>query len=57
MDVIANQPHNDGPRDHKSPVLEFQTQELRSNGERAGNGFESKRHGSARESPKKLQNR
>ena len=39
------------------PVLQFEPQELRSNGEGACNGFESKCHGSARESPKKLEKR
>src|SRR5207249_597712 len=56
-DVIANQPHDDGPRDYESPVLQLQPQELGSDGERPRNGFESKRHGSACESAKELQNR
>jgi len=57
MDVIANQAHDDCPRDDKSPVLQFESQEIGSSGERAGNGFESKRHGSARENPEKLKKR
>src|SRR5579883_1026891 len=57
MDVISNQPHDDSPGDHESPVLQFESEELRSNGKRACNGFQSKRHGSACKSPKKLQNR
>ena len=54
MNVIADQPQDDGPGDHESPVLQFEAEEFRSNGERACNGFESKRHGSARESAQKL---
>src|SRR5579885_1241803 len=57
MDVISNQSHDDGPGDHESPVLQFEAQELRSNGKRACDGFQSKRHGSARKSPKELENR
>ena len=54
MNVIAEQPHDDGPGDHESPVLQFEAEKFRSNGERACHGFESKRHGSARESAQKL---
>ena len=55
MNVIANEPHDDGPSDHESPVLQFEAEELRSNRERAGDGFQSKRHGSARKGAKQLQ--
>src|SRR5437660_2197967 len=57
MNVISNQPHHDCPADHQSPVLQFEAEELRSYRERSRNGFESKRHGSACESAKELQNR
>ncbi len=57
MNVIANEPHDDGPSDHKSPVFQFESEKLRSDRKRARNGFESKRHSSARESAKQLQNR
>src|SRR2546429_5105484 len=53
MNVIAEQPHDDGPGDHESPVLQFEAEKFRSNGERACHGFESKRHGSARERDRK----
>ena len=30
VDVIGNQPHDDGPGDHESPILQFESEEFRS---------------------------
>src|SRR5579885_564447 len=57
MDVVTDQSHDNCPGDYQSPILQFQAEELGSNGERAGHGFESKRHYSSCEGAQKLQNR